>query len=74
MNEIILLVIVIILGMIVLFLIPFLIKFTKQNKEQVRLDLIKNERLVLSNCDRDIFIKALESPAEPNKALMELFH
>jgi len=34
MNEKIALVIIIILGMIVLFLIPFLIKFTKQNKEQ----------------------------------------
>ena len=34
MNETIALVIIIILGMILLFLIPFLIKFTKQNKEQ----------------------------------------
>ena len=42
--------------------------------KQARLDLIQNERLVLSNCERDIFIKALESPAEPNEALKELFH
>lgn len=41
--------------------------------KQARFDLIQNERLVLSNQDRELLLNALNDPAEPNEALKGLF-
>ena len=64
MNETIALVIIIILGMIVLFLIPFLIKFTKQNKEQYKIIKTLEEKVnkpKLTDSERKLIIDSVRS-------------
>ncbi len=41
--------------------------------KQAQLDLLENEKIVLSNEDRDFLLNLLENPGEPNLALKELF-
>ncbi len=41
--------------------------------KQAQIDIAENEVLVLSNCDRDLIMSALENPTEPNEALKGLF-
>lgn len=41
--------------------------------KQAQLDLVENETLVLSNRDRDLVMRTLENPPEPNEALKDLF-
>lgn len=41
--------------------------------KQAQLDLIENEKLILSNKDRDLVMSVLENPPEPNEALKGLF-
>lgn len=63
MNETILLVIIIILGMIVLFLIPFLIKFTKQNKEQYKIIKTLEEKVnkpKLTDSERKLILDSIK--------------
>ena len=40
--------------------------------KQARLDLVDNERIILSNEDRDILLELLENSNEPNEHLKEL--
>lgn len=42
---------------------------SKQNHS----DLAENETILLSECDRNLVMSALENPLEPNEALKELF-
>ena len=41
--------------------------------KQAELDIAENERLILSNRDRDLVMSALENPPEPNEALRGMF-
>lgn len=41
--------------------------------KQAKYDLEQNERLVLSNAERDLFLEALDKPALPNEHLKALF-
>ena len=41
--------------------------------KQAQIDLAENEMLILSNKDRDIIMKLLNNPPEPNEALKGLF-
>ena len=41
--------------------------------KQAQLDLLENEKIVLSNEDRDFLLNLLENPGEPSLALKELF-
>ena len=41
--------------------------------KQAELDIAENEKLILSNRDRDLVMSALENPPEPNEALKGLF-
>jgi len=41
--------------------------------KQAELDIAENEKLILSNRDRDLVMSVLENPPEPNEALKGLF-
>lgn len=41
--------------------------------KQALLDLAENETLLLSNHDRDLIMRVLKNPPEPNEALKGLF-
>lgn len=41
--------------------------------KQAELDIAENEKLILSNRDRDLVMSALENPPEPNEALKGMF-
>ena len=41
--------------------------------KQAELDIAENEKLILSNRDRDLVMSALENPPEPNEALRGMF-
>ena len=41
--------------------------------KQAQLDLYKNETIVLSNKERDLLLRSLENPEEPNESLKALF-
>ncbi len=41
--------------------------------KQAQLDIAENETITLSNNDRDLIMKLLENPPEPNMALRGLF-
>lgn len=41
--------------------------------KQALLDLAENETLLLSNHDRDLIMRVLKNPPEPNEALKSLF-
>ncbi|MCR5732145.1 MAG: DUF1778 domain-containing protein [Sphaerochaetaceae bacterium] len=41
--------------------------------KQAQIDLAENEEMLLSNRDRDLLMKALDNPSEPNDALKGLF-
>ena len=64
MNETIALVIIIILGMMICFLIPFLIKFTKENKEQHKIIKTLEEKVnkpKLTDSERKLIIDSVRS-------------